>query len=229
MNIKIKQQVLNKIYAIYDDFAKTIDVACQPGCAACCTQNVTVTTNEAFRVFYHLNSSENVDWKPKLDSISGNNRFRPAITTNQLAALCMTGKDIPPEDNHTTQKPCPFLENNLCAIYSERPFGCRCFVSKQDCRTSDYADVDPFVLTVNTVFLQFLEHIDTPGAVGNFTDMLIFFAKDENASAYEANKINLSGTCLISNRSIPTLLVPPEHQQRIQPILTALQGIQIPR
>ena len=228
MHLNIKQKVLDKIYAVYEDFAQTIDVACKPGCSACCTQNVTATANEVFRVYNHLKTRKNLDWKTQIKGYSKQTRFRPEISTNKLAELCMIGKEIPPEENHLVQEPCPFLEDELCTIYTERPFGCRCFVSRQNCRKSDCADVDPFVLTVNTVFLQFLEHIDTPGFTGNFMDVLTFFTEDGNTNAYENNHIQFSGTSLIPNRSISTLLVPPEHRDRIRWILSALQGIQIP-
>ena len=177
MKIDVKQNVLDQIYGIYDKFTRTIKVACKPGCAACCTQNVTATSNEVYRVVKDLASDNKLDWKKKLTGLV-KARYAPVITTNQMAEQCMTGAAIPPEENHAVQDSCPFLQDDLCTIYSHRPFGCRCFVSKQDCRQSDCADVDPFVLTVNTVFLQFIEHIDTPGFTGNFMDCTdIFFRR----------------------------------------------------
>jgi hypothetical protein len=85
--------------------------------------------------------------------------------------------------------------------------------------------VDPFLLTANTVFMQFIEDIDHGGVFGNMTDVLLWLKSDEHRKQYEghANLDRLTGLCV--NHRIPGLLLPPEHQERIQPILEQLRKI----
>jgi hypothetical protein len=45
-------------------------------------------------------------------------------------------------------------------------------VSKRCCSETGFAEMDPVVMTVNDVFMQFIEHLDTGGFSGNFTDVL---------------------------------------------------------
>jgi len=45
---------LDRIYAAYDRFCATLDVACKKYCAQCCTSNVTLTTLEGHKILDHL-------------------------------------------------------------------------------------------------------------------------------------------------------------------------------
>ena len=47
MDTNAKLQALERIYAVFGDFAAGLNTACGPGCSACCTANVVVTTLEA--------------------------------------------------------------------------------------------------------------------------------------------------------------------------------------
>jgi hypothetical protein len=120
---------------------------------------------------------------------------------------------------------CPFLSNQACPIYPERPFGCRCMVSKVPCDKTGYADIDEFVLTVNNLFLQFIEHIDTPGMTGNLVDVFRFFESADNQIAYGSAEIPGNPENLIFNSPIPIIMIPPRHRKRIHPILKALRDV----
>ena len=226
MDLKNQQRTLKKVYEIYDDVIKDQVLACQPGCDTCCSQNVTATFNEASRAMALLEGGTHPGWKDLLVRKEGESRFAPVLTTNQMAARCMAGDDLPPEENHAGQDKCPFLKEHLCTIYENRPFGCRCFVSARNCASAGTAEMDPFIFTANTVFLQFLEHLDRSGGFGNFLDVLAFLASGDNAAGYADKRLpSPLPAPLLPNRAIPVLLVPPEHQTRIRPVLEALQGI----
>ena len=231
MEIATKIDMLVGIYKVYDDFSKNLTMACKRGCATCCTENVTMTTLEGYCILKHLLSKEKTDLLHAFHGTAQRGRFQPTLSTNELAALCLRGEDPPEEDNDGSGAACPFLRHSECAIYPWRPFGCRCFFSTEVCASVAYAVVSPFLLTVNTVFLQFIEHIDTGGLFGNMNDVLRFLGSETRCSYYETyatvNSLDrLDGLGGIArNMAIPALLVPPEHQQRLKPILEELGKI----
>lgn len=219
---------LQQIYKIYDDFTVNLDVACQKYCSRCCTNDVIMTTLEGYLVAEHIQKSEAFGLLKKVNKGLAKKRFLPQTTTNKMAELCIKGKDLPQEDHPHTQGICPILTDDLCPIYTVRPFGCRCLVSKHDCRQTGYADIDPLVLTVNHLMLQVIEHIDASGFSGNLADILMLLATKENRRAHEANALKFSNVPLISNLPIKVLMIPPEHRMHIQPILNALNNINVP-
>ena len=197
-------------------------MACKRGCSMCCTQNVTMTTLEGRAIIEYLSLN---DQEALLSLASGTPHsewYRPPITTNDFALFCLKGKEPPEEQNDHSGVACRFLSKNECVIYDARPFGCRCFFSTQACETEPCAVVDPFLLTVNTVFLQFIEHIDAGGFFGNLNDVLALLASG-NRNNFTNNSVHLS--TLPRNRTIPGLLITPEHQERMGPILRDLKRI----
>ena len=224
MGILDKLNILGQIYQIYETFSTRLSVACMRGCATCCTQNVTMTTLEGHRIVERLISTGRESLFQRLHRSAAQGRFQPRVTTNELAALCLQGKELPEEENAWPRADCPFLSNNECLIYLDRPFGCRCFFSKQKCEEMSSAVVDPLLLTVNTVFLQLIEHIDGGGLHGNMTDVLLFLESETHRKHYEVKaSVNYQEGFPV-NRSIPGLLVPPEHHLRMQPILRELKA-----
>lgn len=224
MDLEKKLVILERIYEIYDNFTKGLDVACKKHCANCCTRNVTITTLEGYKIAEFLELTEKKDLYAKIQKGLCKKRFQPEITINMLADLCLQGKDIPDEESDARWGECPFLINNECPIYQVRPFGCRCFVSGIKCKESGYAEVDPFVLTVNSLFLQFIEHADKGGYFGNLTDVLLFMQTEKSRKLFEKGILKCEDTGMIPNRPIKAFLVPPEHKARIEPIFKALQN-----
>jgi hypothetical protein len=106
-----------------------------------------------------------------------------------------------------------------------RPYGCRCLVSRHNCGQTGYAEIDDFVLSVNTVFLQTIEHIDAGGCTGNLVDVLQAMSEDQNRQAYCSSTLHCSANRLIPNQPIQVLMIPPEHRKKMEPILEALRGI----
>jgi len=227
MDLNSKLAVLDQIYNIYDEFIAKLDIACKKYCAGCCTRNVTMTTLEGYLIITRMISYGKSGLFENIERAIPKRRFQPQTTTNRLADLCMKGEDPPVEENESLNGSCPLLKDNLCPIYQVRPFGCRCFVSKKDCRKQGYAEVDSFILTVNNLFLQFIEHVDSQGFSGNLIDVLKFMALKKNRRNYKRNTLDHPDTGLIPNLKITVLMIPPEHRVKIQPILNALHNIPV--
>ena len=226
MELSQKLAALEKIYGVYDKFTASLDLACQKNCAHCCTTSVTLTTVEAYKIMMELESNSLVDWIEKVRQAAAQTHFKPKITTNQLANLCAQGI-APPEEENRPWDGCPFLADDLCTIYAVRPFGCRCLLSRHNCATEGYADMDEYVLAVNTVFLQGIEHLDDKGCTGNLLDMLVVMASEEIRRDYENKTLNCSAVGLIANEPVKILMIPPEHRTKMEPILRSLQKIRI--
>jgi len=194
-----------------------------PHTASSCTRNVTLTTLEGYRIVSHLNLQDQMPFLEILKKDLALPRFQPRTTTNQIARLCAAGKEIPAEEINAAWGACPLLEENLCRIYAVRPFGCRSLVSRKKCAETGCAEVDDFLLSVNTVFLQYIEHIDMAGRSGNLTDVLLWLESEKNRQDYEKGELPQSK--LIGNQPIRFVFVPPEQRDRMKPILNALQSI----
>jgi Fe-S-cluster containining protein len=225
MELNSKIAVLDQIYRVYEEFVDRLDIACKKYCAGCCTRNVTLTSLEGYLIATQIISSGKSNLFENIESALPKKRFYPLTTTNRLADLCMKGQDPPEEKHDDSNERCPLLKDNLCPIYPVRPFACRCFVSKKDCRKQGYAEVDPFILSVNNLFLQVIEHVDSQGFSGNLIDVLKFMASKNNRDNYKKNTMDHPDAGLIPNLKITVLMIPPEHRVRIKPILNALQNI----
>jgi hypothetical protein len=225
MELEKRLAVLDRLYDVYGDFIATQKVACNAGCAHCCTRNVTMTTLEGYKIVDQIPPSGKSDVMAAIAAASGNRRFKPAVTINQMARLCMTGQPLPEEHLDPAWGPCPMLDSGHCPLYALRPFGCRCMVSSRTCATGGAADMDPFIVTVNTVFQQTIEHIDVMGCTGNFTDVLAHLHVEAYRDRYRTGRLLCQSVDLLPNRPLKVLMVPPEHQGRIQPILNTLKRI----
>ncbi len=222
VNSELKKALLIQLYQIYASVSDSMEKACKRHCSLCCTRNVTMTTLEGFIIADYLATKGKTYLFDRIRADLGKNRLRPEMTTNKLAELCVEGKDVPEEESDHRWGKCPLLENDECTIYPVRPFGCRCFVSKKNCHESGVADVDPFIITVNNLFLQYIEHIDTDGCFGNFTDILITIEAGDLPADYPSNHLQQLATRLVSTRPVKHLMVPPEHQSRIEPLLSRI-------
>ncbi|MBT8352258.1 MAG: hypothetical protein KJO26_13635 [Deltaproteobacteria bacterium] len=224
MNLGKKQVVLERIYQTYDHFTKKLDVACKKYCANCCTRNVTMTTLEGYMVAKFLKSRGKTDLYANIKKAFDKKRFLPEITINTMADLYLQGKDTHVDESHARWGECPLLISGECSIYQVRPFGCRCFVSKIKCKEDGCAEVSPFVFTVNSLFLQYIEHVDQDGCFGNLTDILLFMQNEENRKLFENGIITCKNAWMIPNKPAKVLVIPPEHKSRIEPILKVLQN-----
>jgi Fe-S-cluster containining protein len=230
MDLAHRLTVLEKMYAVYDDIISTDGMsalACTKGCASCCTRNLTMTTLEGLYLVDRCGEAQRGELFDRIHAQAAKERFQPSITINRMAELCARDADIPDEGGNEDLGPCPVLDADICPAYPLRPFGCRSMVSKKDCRKTGYADMDDFVLALNDVFMQYLEHIDSPGFSGNFTDVMLYLASQENRALYQKGQAGKPPKGLLANLPVHVLMVPPEHRQRLQPILKRLNSIRV--
>ena len=222
-DISMKLAVLETMYKIHDRILASYDLACAEGCSVCCTRNVSVTSLEAFFMLDNLDPDKRDNALARIQGQMDKKRLIPAITINRMADLCMNGYDLPEEECDPAWGACPLLEDGRCTVYSVRPFGCRCMVSSENCGLSGLADMDEFLVTVNNVFMQYLEHIDQGSTSANISDMLLALSDPHALSAYRITglfEINTPG--FLSNQPISILMVPPEYRERINDILSEL-------
>jgi hypothetical protein len=89
--------------------------------------------------------------------------------------------------------------------------------------------VDPFWLTVSSLFLQFIEALDEGGFFGPMNQVLSFLIAHGGT---ELEKLvtpyptpDDGKATLAQNVAIPALMVPPEHEQQTQQVLNRLKEI----
>ena len=227
MALEKKLEALTRVYKIYDAYSATLNLACKPKCAHCCTTNVTMTTLEGYKILNDLIAAGQQEIIDSLKEIQESSRFQPQLTTNRMAELCAADAKVPAEDTAGGRQNCSLLDDSLCTIYDLRPFGCRCFVSRQNCGETGYADIDDFTASVNTVFLQVIEHLDAEGCSGNLIDVLQLMTSDDKRRAYEQGELNCEKNSLIVNWELKVLMIPPEHREKIEPILQQLRDINL--
>ena len=204
---------LSRIYRLYDDYIDNFSYACRKYCADCCTTNVTLTTLEARYIHAFLDEKQRAALSRAIYSRTQAPRFQPAMSTNCHARLCAEGK-APPEE-HVPADPgtCPLLEADACTIYPVRPFACRCMLSTAVCSHTGEARIDEFTMSVNNLFLQFIEHLDPSGAFGNFIDIWRCLDSED------------ADCPTVANQSVTVLMIPPEHREKIHPLLNTLNHI----
>ena len=225
MDMTSKIALLDQIYSLFDAFALTERLACKRQCATCCTCNMTLTTLEGYKIISLLDARTNATLIRRIYGAVEQRRFKPQITTNQMARRCMNGREIPQEIIDPAWGSCPLLFEKECPIYPMRPFGCRCMMSKTICSETGYADMDAFALTVANLFNQFIEHLDQGGMTGNLIDVLLFLDDDKSLAVDQSRQKNTAAERLIPNSPIPVLMIPPEHRGRMEPLLESLRNV----
>lgn len=222
MLFETRKVLLEKIYALHDDFTARFDLACGRGCDLCCTVNVTMTTLEGLLIMRHWEARGQQPPLEALRAAAGRDRFQPTLTTNHIAALCLQEQEIPEEAADPDAGPCPLLQDGCCTIYEVRPFGCRAMVSRSRCMQGGTADMPDPVLSANHLMLQFIEAIDVPGVSGNLTDVLLWLSASELRDRAADGQAIEPPRGMAANRSIPVIMVPPEHRALLQPLIQTL-------
>ncbi len=222
MPLDVQLNALVQVYRVLDDVLDGRDLSCHRGCAACCTQNVTVTTLEGYRIIAHLDPAGVKGLVERVSNAMQSLRFQPESTLNMQARQPGGDVAVVEEPGSAEMGICPLLVDDTCAIYADRPLACRTMVSASDCRSAGYAAMDPFLLTVGHVLLQFTEHIDQNGLTGNLIDVLRYLSDESIRRQYEAGKTMQPKNGLPANRPLSVLMVPPEHRRKISPVLKML-------
>jgi Fe-S-cluster containining protein len=208
-------EMLEALYKAYDSWTKQYQFACRRGCASCCTQSVTMTTLEGERIIEYVRESGQLDtYAPRLKDCRP--AMRPTQTTNQFAANCLAREEPAEEEVEWDFTPCIFLDQDLCTIYPVRPFGCRSFSSTHDCSVHGSALVAPVLITVNTVALQIIEHLNSRGGFwGNMVDILrqLLDNNDSKATAH-----------LLKAHPNPGFLIPQEEMRDVAAFFARING-----
>ena len=226
MELARRLRLLEGLYTIHDRFTAGLDkLACGLHCDDCCTRSVTMTTLEGIYLLDGLRPDERQHLMAAVRREAGKQRYRPAITTNTLARYCIEDREPPAEHQPEAHTPCPLLAAKACPFYDRRPFGCRCFVSRRRCGDLGYADVEDWVLTANTVFLQTIEQLDCPGCFGNFSDVLLALEDWRPDTAAPLSLPACEAAGLLANEPTMALMIPPEHMEKIQPLLQAIRAL----
>lgn len=118
----------------YESSERTI--SCKAGCGACCAQPVPVSTLEA----EHL--AKVVQKMPISKQAKVRDKFSESLAAIKAAGLEKSLKELPnlpPEQRIALGKQyfslkldCPFLENQSCSIYQDRPLECREYLVTSD-------------------------------------------------------------------------------------------------
>ncbi|MDY0220037.1 MAG: hypothetical protein RBR67_02760 [Desulfobacterium sp.] len=213
--IDLRIQQLSRLYELYDRFIGATEFVCHRGCSVCCTCNVTLTSLEVDYIRYRLGPRGTELVMERVTNNLSPQRFQPGTTLNGFARACMEGCEMQDEENDPGWGSCPLLSNGMCTIYPVRPFGCRSLNSMEDCAVNGAAIISPFTLTVNNVFMQYIEHMDCNGVSGNLSDMFLVLAGD-NLPVFPIT---------IKNQRLEGVMVPPEHRQRVGPLLQEIMAV----
>ena len=147
-------------------------ISCRAGCGICCRQRVPIAEFEAHRLRRLVESMP----EPQRSSVLA--RFRDAEARVQEAGQAVSlESESPLTLEEMTRRagnyfrlmiPCPFLENESCSIYEERPLKCREYLvtsPAENCADPEAANVVGLPLPLNvymtTLFLD--ERSDQPG------------------------------------------------------------------
>jgi len=115
--------------AVSEQEAQGRKITCKKGCGACCRQLVPVSASEARRIRDYLEEMP----EPRRTELK--RRFaaaREALREAEILPRLMCGEGLSREelfslglDYFRLGIPCPFLEEESCSIYAERPISCR--------------------------------------------------------------------------------------------------------
>lgn len=210
----MSRRKLLTIYERFDGWARAFEFACNKGCSSCCTGSVSMTILEGELIADYIRTEkpELLDTLRNLPQSSLNPR-----TTNEFAEACLREEDEG-EEGGWDMRPCVFLRDGCCAVYPVRPFMCRSFGSRVPCDREGEAEVAPLYLTLNTVVMQCIEHLDQGRPWGNMNAILRMAGQPGSGREKEQQ------ACRIS-RSIPGFLLTPDEAEALEEHLQSLLKI----
>lgn len=108
-------------------------ISCQKGCAACCRMLVPVSVPEAFALSDMVRTLPQVRRDEIMRRVAAaRERLERAGLLTRLTEIAETERQLSDEemepinrDYYAHRVPCPFLENEVCSIYEDRPAACR--------------------------------------------------------------------------------------------------------
>lgn len=108
-------------------------ISCQKGCAACCRMMIPVAPPEAFALLSVVEALPSPKKKRLLERFQAAQKtLREAGLEDGLQRLAFsedqgTDEELEPLNRayYALRMPCPFLEDEMCSIYEQRPSACR--------------------------------------------------------------------------------------------------------
>ncbi len=82
-------ETLHRLYRIYDRYTASLKLACRKHRRAC---NVTLTTLEGYDILHALDLDRIPAIRKADEKQLEKPRFIPAVTTNRLSEICVSGK-----------------------------------------------------------------------------------------------------------------------------------------
>ena len=221
----LKEEILLSIYEAFGEWSAGFSFACGKNCAACCSQNVTMTAVEGEAIHRLIRENGRESWLARNLQLKGET-CRPRMTTNDFASACLgKGEDVQPEQ-YGNMSPCPFLENGCCQIYEVRPFSCRCFASEQRCLAGTSALLPEYYLSASTAVMQIIEHLGQGEYWGNMLDVLSALCDlPENrsvATLLPPSFADQARVQLVKARPLPGFLLLEDEREKITPLLDAI-------
>ena len=210
-----KKQLLHAVYDVYSSWVERFALACKKGCAACCTQSVTMTSMEGEMIFDFVKREGRGKWLLEKLTPTCPGKSKAAMSMNHFARACLNHQEVCGDNVGIWDfTPCIFLVEKTCSIYEVRPFGCRSFGSFVKCGSGRAAEMAPIHLTVNTVFTQIIEHISSDGGYWSTMNDILYSLADSN---------NPDGKIyLLSAQPVPGFLLEPHEKQTVKILLKQL-------
>lgn len=108
-------------------------ISCRKGCAACCRMLVPISAPEAFALQDAVNELPPQRRQAIVQRVAeARARLMQAGLLTRLTEIAETERQLTDEEFEATNRdyyalrmPCPFLENEVCSIYEDRPAACR--------------------------------------------------------------------------------------------------------
>lgn len=164
------------IYTTHDQFMAEIlpymesvgSIACRAGCCHCCKELTWVSLYEWDNIEHHLRNDSALlkEILPRIDPVldawkSASSKLQMGIPSSREEIDTMAKKMI--------GVPCIFLnQNNLCSIYSIRPFICRSYTSSTPCIPNEPITINSFPWQEELICILFgqagTEHLLSPMA-----------------------------------------------------------------
>lgn len=220
--VDIQQKILSAIYNCFSDWSAPQQVCCRAGCATCCSCNVTVTALEARRIVEFCRLHDRLDWL--VDKLGSPNVLDPPKqTTNEYVSATLQERDPHPQTVQTAENDakCPFLEKDICTIYSVRPFSCRCFVSTTPCSTKKAATIPDHHLYGAMAAQQIIEHLGQFSPWGYLTDVISVEIYRIGLEGFE-NARGATPARIRQARPLPGFIIPDNELDRVTPLLQAI-------
>lgn len=227
----MKQLILKSIYQSFDSWAADIRTACHQGCAACCTQDVTMTEIEGNYILDYISKSGRLDWLVDRVSTDDLPLHRPPYTTNEFAQACINEKDTEPGMG-TFDRSCPFLDHKNCSIYEARPFSCRSFASQKVCQPGSSAVIPQYYLSAATAVSQLIEHLAQQQYWGNMLHILYTIIQkrgygQETIEQDICTQRDLSQRYLLRAKPLPGFLLTDDERSVVMPLLVQILSTEI--